>query len=507
SQAPAVVLAAAVVAALDRVLGVEVGRVVVQLLTTGGVHTTLRSNGVRAAWGIVVGEDLHVVAQLAEGCGGSATGQAGTDDQDAELVAVQRGHQAEVVLGVGPLLILADLVRGVVLQDLADGHAVDGGLRRGESCDCLVVIEIRSLVVRVVNNIAHSRLLLNRLASLNAWDEWHLLNAPEQHSQWDRDIADEDQGRDQVGDPQDHLAPAVAGNSQVRGRGPDAVRQVGEQDEHRDDVDDRNCRALEGGHEVLVGGGVAVNSLGEVAGRGRLDTQGQVQDMEDDEQQQHDAGHRHGACGEGIPVADHALAAEAAAGLVAAADQCERKPHVQHDCHEQHDAEDPQHAALRQDRRTDLAEEVRVSIEALSAGVNLQVSEHVDQNKQAEDDASDGHRQLHNPGWDARLFAQGFRRYFPVDKGVPVFVILYSHGTSSVVITLRAWRPWSLTAMVHPGVLHPIWGKITGSTPIVQHLRCVNAPESHQSHQPHNSPPRRLRKPPGRREESKSSTP
>src|SRR5699024_10989023 len=34
SQAPAVVLAAAVVAALDRVLGVEVGRVVVQLLTT-----------------------------------------------------------------------------------------------------------------------------------------------------------------------------------------------------------------------------------------------------------------------------------------------------------------------------------------------------------------------------------------------------------------------------------------------------------------------------------------
>src|SRR5699024_2076706 len=97
----------------------------------------------------------------------------------------------------------------------------------GGRCDlwvCFVVIEIRSLVVRVVNNIAHSRLLLNRLASLNAWDEWHLLNAPEQHSQWDRDIADEDQGRDQVGDPQDHLAPAVAGNSQVRGRGPDAVR-------------------------------------------------------------------------------------------------------------------------------------------------------------------------------------------------------------------------------------------------------------------------------------------
>ena len=155
SQAPAVVLAAAVVAALDRVLGVQVGGVVIQLFTAGGVHTTLRSDGVRAARGVVVGEHLDVVAQLAE-CGScGATGQAGADDEDAELVAVQRRHHSEVLLGILPLLVLADYVGCVVLQDLADGHALDDGFRRRESSDGLVVVEVRGLIVRVVSYFAH----------------------------------------------------------------------------------------------------------------------------------------------------------------------------------------------------------------------------------------------------------------------------------------------------------------------------------------------------------------
>ena len=57
-QAPAVRLAAAVVAALDGVFNVTVGAVIVDLLAAGGVNTTLGRNGVRATRGVMVGETL-----------------------------------------------------------------------------------------------------------------------------------------------------------------------------------------------------------------------------------------------------------------------------------------------------------------------------------------------------------------------------------------------------------------------------------------------------------------
>src|SRR5699024_1273786 len=96
-QTPAVGLAAAVVATLDGVFDVAVGGVIVHLLATGGVHATLGGNGVGAATNVVVGERLDVVAEFTECRGGGATGQAGADNQDAELATVQWGDQVHVV--------------------------------------------------------------------------------------------------------------------------------------------------------------------------------------------------------------------------------------------------------------------------------------------------------------------------------------------------------------------------------------------------------------------------
>ena len=123
SQAPAVGLAATVVAALHGVLGVAVSGVVVHLLVAGRVNATLCSNGVRTTWGVMVGEDLDVVAQLAEG-GSCGTGrQTGTNNNDLELAAVQRGDQLHVVFLVAPHVLHWDAVWLVGLQNSASGDA------------------------------------------------------------------------------------------------------------------------------------------------------------------------------------------------------------------------------------------------------------------------------------------------------------------------------------------------------------------------------------------------
>ena len=110
-----------------------VSAVVVDLLTASGVDTTLCSNGVRTARSVVVGENLHVVTELAEGSSGSAASQAGTDDHDAELTTVQRRNQIGVILLVLPVVLHGDLVtRGVIGQNLADLDPVDSAFRRAE---------------------------------------------------------------------------------------------------------------------------------------------------------------------------------------------------------------------------------------------------------------------------------------------------------------------------------------------------------------------------------------
>ena len=73
----------------------------------------------------MVGKDLHVIAELAKCRSGCATGQAGTDDQDGEFTAVQRGDQVHVVFVVIPHIPHRDALWFRVVQDLAWGDPID----------------------------------------------------------------------------------------------------------------------------------------------------------------------------------------------------------------------------------------------------------------------------------------------------------------------------------------------------------------------------------------------
>ncbi len=103
-QAVHIGFAAAVVPALDGVVEEAVNAVTVVAVVLGGVDPALGGDGVGAAWAVLVAEALHVVAQLAEGGGGGATGQAGPDHDHAVFALVGGVDQLVVELGVGPLL-------------------------------------------------------------------------------------------------------------------------------------------------------------------------------------------------------------------------------------------------------------------------------------------------------------------------------------------------------------------------------------------------------------------
>ena len=97
-------LAGAVVATLDRVVEEALDGVAVLLVVLRGVDATLRGDRVRAARGVLEAERLHVVAGLAEGRGGGATGEPGADDDDRHLATVRRVDQGRLELAAGPLL-------------------------------------------------------------------------------------------------------------------------------------------------------------------------------------------------------------------------------------------------------------------------------------------------------------------------------------------------------------------------------------------------------------------
>src|SRR5699024_784151 len=94
-----------------------------------GVHATLGGNGVGASCDVVVGERLHVVAEFTECRGGGATGQAGADNQDAELATVQWGDQVHVVLVVVPHVLHRHADRLMCIQDGAWGDLRKDGRR------------------------------------------------------------------------------------------------------------------------------------------------------------------------------------------------------------------------------------------------------------------------------------------------------------------------------------------------------------------------------------------
>ena len=98
-------LAAAVVAALDRVVEEAEDAVAVVAVVLRRVDAALGRDRVRPSGGVVVGEDLDVVAHLPERrCGGRA-GQAGTDHDDLELASVVGCNQLEVELVVVPFVL------------------------------------------------------------------------------------------------------------------------------------------------------------------------------------------------------------------------------------------------------------------------------------------------------------------------------------------------------------------------------------------------------------------
>ena len=89
-------LAGAVVAALERVVEKAVNAVAVVLVVLGGIHATLRGDGVRAAGRVVKHDALHLVAELGERGGGGGTGETGTDDDDLVFTLVGGVDQLEV---------------------------------------------------------------------------------------------------------------------------------------------------------------------------------------------------------------------------------------------------------------------------------------------------------------------------------------------------------------------------------------------------------------------------
>ena len=118
----------------------------------------------------------------------------------------------------------------------------------------------------------------------------------------------------------------------------------------------------------------------------------------------------------------------------------ERAVDVQDQGSKKGDAEDPQHALVWNEGVTDLAQEFTVLVDRVVAVVmlwheDLQVTDHVDQHEPTKNQASDGHGELQCPGRELGPLAERFFSNFAVSDCVTIDVI-YSHGTSSVVLTL-----------------------------------------------------------------------
>ena len=99
-----VALTGAEVAALHRVVEEAVDAVAVVRVVLRRVDAALRGDAVRATRRVVEGEQLHPVAELAEGRGRGRAGEAAADDDDLEAALVRRVHQLHVEPVLSPLL-------------------------------------------------------------------------------------------------------------------------------------------------------------------------------------------------------------------------------------------------------------------------------------------------------------------------------------------------------------------------------------------------------------------
>ena len=120
-------LAAAVVAALDRVVEEPVGGVAVALVVLGRVDAALGGDRVGPARGVLVAERLHDVAGLAERGRGRGAGQAGADDDDREPATVGGvGDPGLELAGLPPLVERA--ARRLGVGDRVARGVVAGGV-------------------------------------------------------------------------------------------------------------------------------------------------------------------------------------------------------------------------------------------------------------------------------------------------------------------------------------------------------------------------------------------
>ncbi len=126
-------LPGAVVAALDRVVEQAVRGVVVVAVVLRRVDAALGRDGVGPARAVLVAEVEDVVAGLTQRRGRSATGEAGADDDDAELAAVRRVDQAGLELAGLPHLVDRHTLRCLGVGDVlaVDPVVVDGRGGRG----------------------------------------------------------------------------------------------------------------------------------------------------------------------------------------------------------------------------------------------------------------------------------------------------------------------------------------------------------------------------------------
>src|SRR5699024_3369309 len=249
------------------------------------------------------------------------------------------------------------------------------------------------------------------------------------------DVAQAHNGWNDIRQEQEGLAGLVTGQTQVISCQLDAVGQVEEEAQHCQYVENGYWPAAKGCHHV------GLNSASyECIRRCRCNTHGEIQDVENNEEQEHDAGDQHGAGRKGAHAAHQVGATELAARLTCTAVRYDCAINVSKDCYQQNNANNPQQCTVRQERLTDATQEFTVDIESflenVSRSVELQVDGHVTDNKQSENQARYSHGQLQRPRRSRRLRAQLLISNVTVIYGFTVR-IFNSHDTSIVANTLR----------------------------------------------------------------------
>src|SRR5437879_13143722 len=89
-------------AALDCVVEQAINAVAVVLIILCGVDSTLRGDGMRTAWRILITETSHAVTELAECRHGRTAGQTAANHDDLKFAAIVWPNESGMVLVTRP---------------------------------------------------------------------------------------------------------------------------------------------------------------------------------------------------------------------------------------------------------------------------------------------------------------------------------------------------------------------------------------------------------------------